>query len=145
MAKKEHYHRAFAAAVLRPTSSLFDQFLRYLVVGGIAFVVDFGCLFTITEALGVHYLLSASIAFMAGLATNYVLSITWVFDTRRSQNGILEFAVFAGIGIIGLGLNALIMWVFTDLMLFHYLQSKIVSTAVVLLWNFLARKLLLFS
>jgi putative flippase GtrA len=121
-----------------------DQLLRYAVVGGIAFVIDFGSLWLLTELAGIHYLLSAAIAFILGLTTNYLLSITWVFGRRSLENKWLEFGIFALIGIVGLGLNELIIWFFTEWVHFHYLVSKIVSTIVVFLWNFFVRRYLLF-
>ncbi len=55
-----------------------------------------------------------------------------------------EFAGFAAIGVAGLGLNEAILWMTTEAAGFHYLISKIIATAVVFLWNFAARKYLLF-
>lgn len=128
------------------TDNIFIQFFRYFWVGGIAFLVDFGTLFYLTEFLSVYYLISAMIAFLCGLTTNYLLSIKWVFSTRKYSNITHEIIVFSLIGIIGLGLNELIMWTCTERLLkFHYLLSKIISTFFVYVWNFFARKFLLFN
>jgi len=62
--------------LLRPTDSTLVQLLRYTFVGGLAFIVDLGSLFALTEFAGLHYLVSASLSFLLGLATNYTLS-TW--------------------------------------------------------------------
>ena len=121
------------------------QLLRYGIVGGIAYSVDFGFLFFLTEFIKIHYLVSAAIAFILGLLTNYVLSILWVFPKRTLADKRIEFLIFSIIGLIGLGLNEVIIWFFTELVHFHYLISKIFSTVVVFLWNFLARKKILFS
>jgi len=121
------------------------QLLRYGIVGGIAYSVDFGFLFFLTEFIKIHYLVSAAIAFILGLLTNYVLSILWVFPKRTLADKRIEFLIFSIIGLIGLGLNEVIIWFFTELIHFHYLISKLFSTVVVFFWNFLARKKILFS
>lgn len=121
------------------------QLVRYAVVGGIAFVVDYGSLYLLTEFAGLNHLLSAAIAFTLGLATNYALSISWVFRDSRRSHGAVEFSVFALVGIVGLGLNEVVIWLGTDVLGFHYMLSKIVSTALVFFWNFFGRKILLFS
>lgn len=121
------------------------QFLRYLVVGGIAFLVDFGVLVLLTETLSVWYLTSAAIAFCCGLVTNYLLSITWVFSTRSLTNQRAEFAIFSIIGIVGLGWNQLLMYLGTDVLSLDYRISKLITVAIVLVWNFGVRKILLFS
>ena len=127
------------------TDSLLIQLFRYGFVGGAAFVVDYGVLVLLTEVFGMHYLLSATISFILGLITNYLLSISWVFNKRTMGNRWAEFVVFAVIGVIGLGLNALIMYLCTDKMGIHYMLSKIISTVIVFFWNFFARKFLLFK
>ena len=121
------------------------QLLRYGVVGGVAFAVDYGSLWLLTELCGVPYLVSAAISFILGLICNYVLSTHWVFGESRLKNPWAEFAAFAVIGIAGLGLNELIMWAGTDGLHLHYMISKIVSTGIVFFWNFLARRFLVFK
>lgn len=120
------------------------ELLRYSLVGGGAFAVDFGLLWGLTHG-GLHYMLSAAAAFTAGLMVNYTLSVLWVFRRRAPCGRAVEFAVFAAVGIAGLGLNEAIMWLVAGLLGRHYLLSKIVSAAVVFVWNFAARKYLLFN
>ena len=127
------------------TDSTYFQLIRYTFVGGLAFFVDFGTLYLLTELFHLHYLLSAGIAFLLGLFTNYLLSIRWVFTTRSVRSKKVEFLVFAVIGLIGLGLNELFLWIFTDLLGIYYLLSKILTTIMVYLWNFFARKYILFN
>jgi putative flippase GtrA len=123
---------------------LFQQLCRYTFVGAIAFIADFGSLFALTRFGGVHYLVSAGIAFVIGLSVNYALSIKWVFNKRSIGDRRIEFLIFAVIGLAGLGLNELFIWLFTEIAHFHYLASKIISTALVYLGNFFARKYSLF-
>ena len=138
---RDFLHRLFAGQA----SGTLTQLILYGFVGGLAFIVDYGSLWFLTEVCGLHYLLSAAIAFVLGLVCNYLLSTSWVFSGRRLENRWAEFAVFALIGIVGLGLNELIMWVGTDLLHLHYMLSKIISTAIVFFWNFFARKFILFN
>ena len=135
--------------LIAPTDNTFIQLFRYLFVGGTAFLVDFGFLWALHDLLEFHYLVAATISFIAGLTVNYLMSIVWVFNNKTLSNRFMEFVVFSIIGVIGLGLNLLIMWFFTDIVFgntgYYYLLSKIISTAIVFLWNFFARKVVLFS
>lgn len=133
-----------ASAFRGSTDNTLIQLFRYLFVGGTAFVVDFGSLWALTEFAGLHYLVAAALAFLLGLITNYSLSIRWVFSSRTLGNRWLEFTVFGLIGVVGLGLNELIIWQGTETLGFHYLVSKVAATVVVLFWNFFARKYALF-
>ena len=128
-----------------PTESTFIQLFRYGFVGGLAFLVDYGTMVLLTEFAGMHYLLAATISFILGLITNYLLSITWVFNQHKLNNRWVEFLLFAFIGVVGLGLNDAIMFLCTERCGIHYTLSKIIATAIVFFWNFLARKLILFK
>lgn len=121
------------------------QLFRYSFVGGVAFVVDFGLLWLLTDRCGLHYAISATISFIAGLTVNYLVSVRWIFRKHILNKRIVEFIIYGTIGVVGLGLNVVIIWIFTELLRIHYLLSKIVSTAIVLIWNFTARRFILFS
>lgn len=126
------------------TDKLLVQFVRYFFVGGFAFVVDFGLLYILTEYAGLHYLLSATLSFIAGLLVNYIISCIWVFSDSKFKNRLVEFLIFAAIGIVGLALNDALIWLFTDCIGTYYMFSKIVAAALVYLWNFFARKYIVF-
>jgi len=121
------------------------QFARYLIVGGIAFLFDFLTLFFFTEIIILHYLISNILGFIVGLVINYSLSISWVFNKRTLGSKSAEFTVFAIIGIIGLALNELFLWIFTDAFGVYYLISKLIATLLVLIWNFVSRRFILFT
>ncbi|MEA2095916.1 MAG: GtrA family protein [Candidatus Cloacimonadota bacterium] len=129
---------------IEKTDNTLIQLFRYTFVGGIAFIVDFTSLYLLTEFARVHYLYSAAIAFILGLIINYILSIIWVFKSRAVNKKLIEIIIFAVIGVIGLGLNEVMIWFFTDRLSIYYLYSKLISTAIVYFWNFLARKYILY-
>ena len=131
--------------LIKKTNSLSMQFIRYIFVGGIAFIADYATLWFFTEYLHFHYLISASIAFIAGLAVNCILSTIWVFSKPVFSNKIVEFVLFGLIGVIGLVLNGIIMYLLTDKCGVHYMASKLVSTVTVFIWNFAARRFLLYK
>jgi len=135
---------SLSALLIEPSSNTWVQFARYTVVGGVAFVGDFFTLFALTHFGGVHYLVSAAVAFLAGLTINYGLSAAWVFSRRTLQNRALEFGIFAAVGIVGLGLNETGMWLLAGKAGLNYLWAKVATAAVVYIWNFGARKAALF-
>jgi len=122
-----------------------QQLYRYAVAGGIAFVMDWGALYSLTEWAHFYYLTAAAIAFTLGLITNYTLSIHWVFTERRVKSEHWEFVVFAGIGVVGLGFNQFLIRLLTEQAGVYYMASKGIATLIVFFWNFFARKLILFS
>ena len=130
---------------LTPTKNGFLQFFRYLFVGGIATVVDWGVLLALTELVGIHEMISAAFGFVAGLATNYLLSKLLVFRANEANaRGVLEFLGYALIGLMGLGITELLLWIGAGFSL-HYMVLKAIATVVVLAWNYLARRFWLYK
>lgn len=124
---------------------LLIQFCRYVLVGGMAFIVDFGLFFVLLRMAALHYLVAATLAYLAGLLVNYLLSTAWVFDYRRLGNRGQEFLLFAAIGVVGVGLNAVLIGYFSSALHLPYLHAKLVAAVLNLFCNFGARKLLLFT
>lgn len=127
--------------------SLIQQFLRYLATGGIAFVADFGLFALCLYVFEWHYLLANFVGLIAGLVINYCLSVAWVFNGCKrvlEKKKTAEFAIFAVVGFIGVGLNQLCMILMVDYLSWQEMISKMIAAGVVLMWNFGGRKLLLF-
>lgn len=119
----------------------FIQMVKYGFVRGDAFVVDYGVLIFLTEVVGCHYLVSSSLAFCISILVSYFGSIGWVFNNPDTGSRTRDIAAFFLIGLVGLGLTDLILWILTDIVKLHYLISKIIATVVVFFWNFFARKI----
>lgn len=87
------------------------------------------------------------LSLLGGLFLNYFISVKWVFSEckRNLENKQkTELTIFTIIGFIGVGLNQLLMLLMVGVMSWQELFSKIIATALVLFWNFGARKMLLF-
>lgn len=130
-----------------PRKSILGQFVRYLFTGGLAFVVDFGLFVLCLCIFDWHYLLANLAGLIAGLVLNYALSVGWVFTACErilEKKKTAEFAVFALVGFVGVGLNELLMFLMVDSFKWQEMISKMISAIVVLMWNFGGRKLILF-
>lgn len=120
---------------------LIKQLFRFGVVGGTAFIIDYGGMFFLTECIGLNYLISACISFSVSVIYNYILSILWVFDAKKGRSKQVELAVFVALSLVGLGLNQLGMWILVDKCGLYYMLAKIVVTVIVMVYNFITRKL----
>jgi putative flippase GtrA len=133
-------------------NQLLREFFRYLIVGGAAFLVDFGVLnlscALLPPLFGYRLYIATALGFIAGLVFNYALSPIFVFKAAKKTGAgrsVKAFTVFAVIGIVGLGLTELGMYAGTALLRLDFRLVKIVVTAFVLLWNYAGRKILIFK
>jgi putative flippase GtrA len=130
----------------------FLEFVRYAFVGGAAFLVDYGLFWLSKEFvfnafgdIGVY--LATALGFISGLMFNYILSIVFVFKSAREQNkgkSVGGFMLFATIGVVGLLMSEGGMMLFYGAIGIHYLIAKVLVSGIVLIWNYAARKLLIF-
>lgn len=124
-------------------NKLIAQIMKFGAVGAAAFVIDYGLLALLTEVFGVNYLVSATISFTASVVFNYVASMRYVFTRKEDMSRRREFAIFVVLSIIGLLINNACMWAGVELLGLHYLIVKIFATAIVMVWNFVTRKIFL--
>jgi putative flippase GtrA len=126
------------------------QFFRYCAVGAAAAAIEIGLFALLSNYLGVYHIISNTIAFVAGVLVNFFLSGSWVFGERKRLLS-PHFALFLGIGVVGLLLSDGMLFILIDAGLFSFvfrgvdapgarLFSKLAAVALVLLWNFGARK-----
>jgi len=124
---------------------LIKQILKFGVVGFLCFFIDYGIMVALVELAGFSELIASGCSFTVSVIVNYILSITVVFDADKDANKASQFIVFVILSLIGLGINQLIMWAGTawlgQYMDRSYMVVKIFATAVVMVYNFITRKI----
>lgn len=131
--------------LFRKTSSTYVQFFRYGFVATVSLAVDFGLLIVFVELANMNHLVAASLSFIFGLITNYMLSVYWVFHSSKLDNKKNEFVFFAAIGIVGLAMTDVLLWLLTNKIGIFYMISKAIAVVIVYFWNFGVRKYYLFN
>lgn len=120
---------------------LINQILKFGVVGGIAFVIDYGILFLLAKVIGLNELISAAISFIISLTFNYFLSIKWVFEAKKQTPK--EVIIFVLLSVVGLGINEVLIYLGTKKLGIDVMIVKLFATAIVMVYNFITRKLIL--
>ena len=123
--------------------ALVEQFLKFGVVGALAFVIDYGMLMLLSQVVGWDPVISSVFSFVISLVFNYVASMRFVFERREDLSRRREFTIFVVLSVIGLLINSACMWAgtaaFGDSAL-SVTVTKVAATAVVAIWNFVSRK-----
>lgn len=123
--------------------NLINQIIKFGIVGVLAFLIDYVLLFALVEYLGMYYLISSAISFTVSVVFNYICSMKFVFTRRDDISKKKEFIVFLILSIVGLLINQAMMWIMVDKLLIYYMISKIIVTGIVMIWNFISRKIFL--
>lgn len=138
---------------LESVKKLIEQITKFGIVGVIATVIDMGLLAFLKECFGMNELVAAPISFSVSVIFNYICSMKYVFERRDDMSRHREFIIFIVLSIIGLGINQFVLWAMKGSLEFlkpwpfvyhwEYMIRKVVATLIVLIWNFVSRKLLL--
>lgn len=141
---------------------LIIQILKFGVVGGLSFLIDFVITLivsTIVRNLGMSVENAATLGglfgFMISLIFNYIMSMKFVFERKDDMDRKKEFLIFAVLSLIGLGINELILFfgvkicnstipaIVEEYPTIVTAGVKIVATGIVMVYNFISRKLTL--
>lgn len=123
--------------------ALVEQFLKFGVVGAVAFVIDYGILMLLSQVVGWDPLPSSVISFTISLVFNYLASMHFVFERRDDLSRRRELVIFVLLSVIGLAINSACIWAGTEAFgsgPVPVTATKLVATVVVALWNFWSRK-----
>lgn len=124
---------------------LLREAILYCAASAVGLAVDVCLLWILVERVGLHYLMAASLAFIAGTAVVYLASIRAIFRHRRLADARLEFSTFAAIGLLGMLVNLIVLRVAVEALNVHYLAGKMLSVVFTFTINFGLRRYLLFS
>ncbi|MGN0819604.1 MAG: GtrA family protein [Christensenellaceae bacterium] len=147
--------------------NLVGEICRFIIVGGLATVVDFFAMGVtkyicqpeiypsfisvfLTFMNGIKSSTAADMAgtgvgFIFGLIANYLLSVVFVFNEEgnsKTAQGIIKFVVFS---LIGFGMHELGMFLFSRFTPVNEWITKVLMTCIVLVYNYVTRKLFIFN
>ena len=129
--------------------------LRFIVTGGVCFLVEFAALVLLRDTCGLDTLISVPIAFLISVILNYLLCAKWVFSGAKEQGNTAK-AGFLVTSVMGLFLNELLMFIFRNIFgedtviltvfgfsVTMYMLNKALSTGVVMVWNYFTKRAIL--
>ena len=122
---------------------LVAQIMKFGVVGVIATVIDFGVMNILYYGLGLDILISNTSGFVISLIFNYLASMKYVFAHKEGMSRRREFAIFVVLSVIGLVLNDGIVLALKSGLGLEANLAKICATALVMVYNFVTRKIFL--
>lgn len=144
-----------------------ERFAKFLVVGSIGFILDFGTLTFLVEVVDLPGLiaentalpetfgliLANTISFSLAVLSNFTLNRYWTYPESRTKRKRIQLPQFAAVSIAGLIINNAILALTTPLFenlielvkflpdsIDGYMPAKILATIVVLFWNFFVNR-----
>lgn len=122
---------------------MIKKIVNFGLVGVLATAIEYVLLIIFKELIGMEVLIASGIAFTVSLCFNYILSMKYVFIDKKDMSKIKEMIGFFVTAIAGLLINQFVMYIMVNTLSLYYLFSKVVATAIVMIWNFLSRHIFL--
>jgi putative flippase GtrA len=117
------------------------DFIRFSIVGGTGFTINFIILVLLNRVLGVHIFIAQLIGAEIALFSNFMLHDKWTYKhhkvKKKKHRLLVEFHMTTWPAILG---SALMVTGSEKLLKFDNLAALAVSSLVSLVWNFLWSK-----
>ena len=135
--------------------------MKFIVVGVVNFLVDYGVLTLLNVVLGWPLVLSNIISYSCGVVNSFLLNRFWTFKMKlkffskyniRLKNKTVhpvfvsfDFLKFIFVNLASLGVNTLAVYILGDLYGLPNIVAKLIATVFSFTVNFAGNKLLVFK
>ncbi|MBR6333670.1 MAG: GtrA family protein [Bacteroidales bacterium] len=121
----------------------FRNLILYGIFGSISAGLDFGIYTLLVQVAGIQYLVANCISVLAGITTSFLLNRNFNFKIKDKTPQ--RFSIFLVVGLCGLLLSNLILYLCIDQFHMHKIVSKILSIVLVVFFQFVLNKYVTFK
>lgn len=120
------------------------QFIKFGLVGASSTAIDWSIFYLFSYVIGIYYLTAKVLSFAIAVVNSFIWNRRWTFRSKESKK-LKEFTKFIIIALIGLSINALIMYFAVSILGWRKIFGLASATALTTFWNFLANKFYTFK
>jgi len=135
-------HLRVRAGLRRPHNWV--QLVKFCAVGGSGYVVNLTVFAVCVEALGLHHLIAATIAFVVAVTNNFWWNRHWTFKARSGHAG-FQAARFFTVSITAFLVAASVLELLVSVVGVPKLAAQAISIATATPLNFIGNKMWSFS
>ena len=130
----------FKIKVSKEKEELLVQIINFLIVGGIATIMDWVLYFVLYNYVKLSPLLANIISYTISTLYSYIVSVKYVFNVNKKNSKKKNFIIFVTLSVIGLLLSEGLIYLMVNILNMHKMLAKIISTAIVMFFNFVSKK-----
>ncbi len=112
--------------------------ILYGIIGSFSSGLDFLVYTLLVQVCGFQYLLANFISVLAGISTSFILNRNYNFKVRDHVKR--RFSIFLTVGLCGLIMSNVILYMCIDVFFMDKLISKLLSIVLVVFFQFLVNK-----
>lgn len=152
----------YLASYMRLNRVELTRFFKFMIVGVIGAVVDFGTLYVLHTLVGLPIVLANTCSFTAAVLSNFLWNRYWTYPDSRSKPIRTQLVQFFAVNVVGWLINTSILVLLrypcasliSRLALvgdsdtaykFGYNLAKAIATVIVMFWNFFINRFWTYS
>lgn len=118
------------------------QIKRYIIVGLISFTIEYILFFILYKILNVWYVFANAVVYAITFWISFLLNRNWSFKSKGNiyRQLILYFLLF----VINLFVSSNVIYLLSDKLLISPLYSKVVTMCIIVIWNFVIYKKIIY-
>lgn len=119
------------------------QMAKFVITGVIATAIDWAIFYVLVYPVQMNPLIAQIFSFLASTLFNYYSNTKWVFDTTKNKTRRRLMTEFFILSAVSLGISEGLLALFINVFNMNDMLAKIVMTAIIMVFNFVTRKLFL--
>lgn len=119
------------------------QMAKFVITGVIATAIDWAIFYVLVYPVQMNPLIAQIFSFLASTLFNYYSNTKWVFDTTKNKTRRRLMTEFFILSAVSLGISEALLALFINVFNMNDMLAKIVMTAIIMVFNFVTRKLFL--
>jgi len=130
--------------LIEKTPKNLRQFIKFCIVGAASSIINIATYILLTRFLGLYYIAADVLAYLISLINSYYLNRNFTFRNNHKKIGI-QLAKYIIVYTVGMISSAGLLYVFVNELGIHDLFAKFLVIGVVMIWNFIGSKFLIFD
>ena len=121
----------------------FRNLILYGIIGSFTSALDFAVFTMLSKYIGIHYIVANCISVLIGISTSFALNRSINFKVKDKTGK--RFLIFLMVGLCGLLLSNVILYVGIDMLSGDELIVKLASIVLVVGFQFILNKFITFK
>lgn len=121
----------------------FRNLILYGIIGSFTSALDFAVFTMLSKYIGIHYIVDNCISVLIGISTSFALNRSINFKVKDKTGK--RFLIFLTVGLCGLLLSNVILYVGIDMLSGDELIVKLASIVLVVGFQFILNKFITFK
>ncbi len=117
-----------------------DRIIRFILSGGTAAFVNLFLLYLLTEWVGLYYLTSVVISFLAAVCVSFILQKFWTFSDVLDPSSNIQISVFFLVSVINACINTWLVYNFVEHLNIYYLIAQFISSGIIAIESYFIYK-----